>query len=118
MSRTLRLNAQLYRSTILRKLSHNLVLPTPATALWSPLYFAYYALLQGRVAHLRITGKTLMGNLLPENRTDGKLADVDNPDPLHLAVRSQQNFCENVRPHMTSLLRSLIWESRFRMLYF
>jgi len=37
-----------------------------------------------------------MGNLLPENRNDNKLSDVDNPDPLNLAVRSQQNFAENV----------------------
>ena len=38
-----------------------------------------------------------MGNLLPENRSDNKLSDVDNPDSLNLAVRSQQNFAENVR---------------------
>jgi hypothetical protein len=37
-----------------------------------------------------------MGNLLPENRSDNKLSDVDHPDPLNLAVRSQQNFAENV----------------------
>lgn len=37
-----------------------------------------------------------MGNLLPENRSGNKLSDVDNPDPLNLAVRSQQNFAENV----------------------
>lgn len=73
------------------------VLPTPATALWSPLYAAYYLFLQGRVAYHRIAGKTLMGNLLPENRSDNKVSDVDNPDPLYLSVRSQQNFAENVR---------------------
>jgi hypothetical protein len=89
-----------------------LVLPTPATALWSPLYAAYYLLLQGRVTHLRLTGKTLMGNLLPENRTDHKLADVDNPDPLNLAVRSQVNFSENVRRHLSEI------DFRFRMLCF
>jgi len=38
-----------------------------------------------------------MGNLLPENRSDNKVSDVDNPDPLYLSVRSQQNFAENVR---------------------
>jgi len=48
------------------------------------------------VAHLRITKKTLMGNLIPGNQTDNKLSDADNPDPLNLAVRSQVNFIENV----------------------
>src|SRR5271163_1832626 len=76
--------------------SNSAVLPTPATALWSPLYAAYYLLLQGRVAYLRIVGKTLMGTLLPENRTEHKHSDIDNPDPLNLAVRSQTNFAENV----------------------
>ena len=37
-----------------------------------------------------------MGTLLPENRTEHKHSDVDDPDPLNLAVRSQTNFCENV----------------------
>lgn len=50
------------------------------------------------MAHLRITKKTLMGNLIPENQTENKLSDVDNPDPLNLAVRSQMNFSENVGP--------------------
>jgi len=37
-----------------------------------------------------------MGQILPANRTDHKHSDVDNPDPLYLAVRSQQNFAENI----------------------
>lgn len=45
-----------------------------------------------------------MGNLLPENRSDSKLADVENPDPLNLAVRSQQNWAENVNPNFNSPL--------------
>lgn len=39
-----------------------------------------------------------MGTLLPENRSEHKISDVDNPDPLHFAVRAQQNFSENVPP--------------------
>lgn len=49
------------------------------------------------MTYYRLAGKTLMGNLLPENRSDNKLSDVDHPDPLNLAVRSQQNFAENVQ---------------------
>ena len=45
-----------------------------------------------------------MGTLLPENRSDHKISDVDNPDPLHLAVRAQQNFSENVPPPPATLL--------------
>jgi hypothetical protein len=37
-----------------------------------------------------------MGQILPENRSENKASDVDNPDPLYLAVRSQTNFAENV----------------------
>jgi len=40
-----------------------------------------------------------MGTLLPENRSEHKISDHDDPDPLYLAVRAQQNFAENVFPH-------------------
>ena len=56
------------------------VSPYPRYRIMVPSYAAYYLLLQARVSHLRISGKTLMGTLLPENRSDHKISDVDNPD--------------------------------------
>jgi hypothetical protein len=53
-----------------------------------------------------------MGQILPANRTDHKHSDVDNPDPLYLAVRSQQNFAENVLPFSPTrpiLITPLTW---------
>lgn len=37
-----------------------------------------------------------MGTLTPENRGPDALYDVNNPDPLNLAVRSAANFSEHV----------------------
>jgi len=85
------LNTQLYRRSPIPNCPANdqFCLPPPPP----------YLLLQARVSYLRIFGKTLMGTLLPENRSEHKISDHDDPDPLYLAVRAQQNFAENVFPH-------------------
>jgi len=45
-----------------------------------------------------------MGNLTPENRSVEKIYDIDNPDPLLLAVRSAANFSEHVGPRRSMLI--------------
>ena len=72
---------------------------TPAiTGTWAPPFVAYLMFLHARIAYLRITNPGCsFGDQLKSTRISGKdPADLQNPDPLYVAIRSQQNFVENV----------------------
>ncbi|KAH9205751.1 hypothetical protein DL95DRAFT_489845 [Leptodontidium sp. 2 PMI_412] len=68
------------------------------TGTWAPPFVAYLILLHYRIAYIRITNPgNSFGDHLKSTRRAGKdPADLQNPDPLYVAIRSQQNFMESV----------------------
>ncbi|MCJ1432181.1 hypothetical protein MMC27_001537 [Xylographa pallens] len=69
------------------------VLFLPVAGTWTLPFAAYLLLLSNRTVYQRQRHEKYLGDKLAQESSNN---EQSNPDPLHLAVRSHQNFLENV----------------------